>query len=283
MKKITYTIFTYLFLYCFEGTLSSQNSFFIRPALSNKVAVNTKNQNTRIFLADGSEIQYYRSYKNSQPDVTKKLIGLTIGYNFKLFTFETGVLSEKSRFSGRIFYLAKGANFQGNVGSQVGSHAESSGISNLRLPLRIYYQPNNHGDIKRYNSIYFFVGVDILCPSFDAWGKTPAWDEWTYQFKTTSSNETINYQFGAKHKNSFTIAPSLGFMIKLKYHQRIEICNLHLDWHFDGLTETGSHRATFTQVNGFSYTVYNKLSAQGIIFKISRDFNLKTEIIQKFL
>lgn len=202
--------------------------------------------------------------------------GLTIGYNFKRFSFETGILSEVSRFTVRVSNVTNVIGSpQGSKTYYLSSQLKNSGIKNLRFPLRLHYRLCSQKDERKFNPVYFFVGVDLLTPSFSAWGNEPFWGMSSETFIAPYSGEEITYQSGSIHRNRVTFAPSVGFMLKLKYKNRFELCNLHLDWHFNGFAEMGSYQAVFTSSSGMNYIIYNKLSAQGIILKLSRDFTYK--------
>jgi hypothetical protein len=258
-----------LILSCFGEALLSQNNFFIRFSVYNKVSINTKNSNHIITCADGSQIFYYAEFKNALPNVIKRRFGLTIGYNFKKIIFEAGLLMEDNRFSANVVYHSRTAPIgYPNNSYNILTRSETSGVSNIRYPLRVYYNFNKQ---QANQPMYIFIGLDVLTPIFANWGQAPVWDAWSGAIVTPYSNERIPYQFSPQHKNRVTMAPSLGFMLKLKTKRGLQICNLHLDWHFDGFAPMGSHKATFTGNQGTSYTINNKLSAQGIIFKLSKD------------
>ena len=260
----------------------SQNGFFIRPSVYSKVSISNGNPSREIDCADGSKIFYYSRYNSSMPDITKKLFGLTLGYYFQQFAFEIGLLSEVSRFTGRVKYLTSSVgSTPGSYNYYLASQSKSLGTSNLRFPFRVYYGIHPGSGKVSINNIYFFAGLDLLTPSFSAWRSESVWNLSSKTITTPYSGEVITYEFGVKRSNIVTIAPSIGFMIKLKYKSKFEICNLHLDWHFDGVKALGNHKAVFTNSNGDTYELYNRLSAQGVILKISRDFNSRPRLIHK--
>lgn len=250
----------------------SQHSFFIRPSTNNKIVFNTKNKNAIIECGDGSKIFYYADIKNLANNYTEKDFGVTIGYIFKKYVFESGILFDQSRFSGRVLSLIPVQGAKNNKKYQTHRLWENSGIDILRIPLRLYYNNVNNKVLKSNITTSFFIGLDVLTPSFDSWGKSPVLDLWSKDIQTPYSKEIIKYQYGPYHKNVVTFSPSIGFMIKFRYKNGLEICNIHFDWYFDEFKEMGGHKAIFTSSGGLNVTINNKLSSQGFVFKISRDF-----------
>lgn len=248
--------------------LSSQGIFYLKPCYTFKNSITSKSVSKDVVTNDNSLMAL--KINPSKLNADNRYIGFYAGYMQNNYFIEIGIVEDYARHSSELSWTASSGG-QSNI--YLTGLAQISGINCLRIPLRIGYFPKSNLKNVIPSSLSFVMGFDLLSPSPSEIGKEPFLDLWSYEFMNEKGTQ-FRYAFGTESPAKLSISPVAGFNYVLKLSNRFYLANVSVFYFFPELLNFGYYVGTIQGSDGTDFNYRGRLSTRGIVFQLSRNFNL---------
>jgi hypothetical protein len=266
------SLFNLFIVIILAGSVYAQQGFYMKPIFfEKKLSFNTDPSDFTIQSASGRLMQYthYRSQFLRGFDV-----GMLAGYNFKRASLETGIIQD---------IAVIGISFKtpelhpGDSIYYINTYYDQCGTIFLRTPIRYYYRLTEKKNYLDWGDKYhlqtcLLLGLDLVFQK-KAYANTNTTSSSMdfYQGSSKYITETLDY---FQSDESFGYMLSGGLCFKL-YKGSYNIFNFDV-YGLYSRERIAYCLVTIQDVNGQAYRHYENTSGSGIVFSLTREFNLKT-------
>ncbi len=248
--------------------LSSQGTFYLKPCYIFKNSITSKSINRDIVTNDNSLMAL--KINPGKLNADDRYLGLYAGFTQANYFIEIGIVEDYARHSSELTWTASSGS-QSDI--YLAGYSQISGINCLRIPLRIGYFPKSNLKNVIPSSLSFVMGFDLLSPFPSEIGRKPFVDLWSYDFLNEKGTQ-FSYAFGTESPTKLSISPMIGFNYDLRLSNNFYLASVSVFYFFPELFNFGYYVGTIRGSDGTSFDYRGRLSTRGIVFQLSRNFNL---------